>query len=136
MSNRPSKPGPASEWPGFPSAAAANPLADIAPLVALATNLAVPDSHAAPDDIDALIAMAASLAPPDTPVGEGGGGGGGASALDAITSNGVQLGAGAQHALASAAQANAAAGLEMTLQADDEVFLITVGIGHAIDAVL
>lgn len=132
MPNRPSKPGPSSESPGFPSAAAANPLEGIAPLVAMATNLAAPDSHPAPDNIDELIAAAASLAPPDTPVGDGGGG---APAVDAITNNGVQLGAGAQHAMESAAQASAAAGLEITLQAD-EVFLITVGISHVIDAVL
>lgn len=98
-------------------------------LVEIATNLATPENHAAPENIDALIDAATGLAPPDTPVG------GGAGELS-VTEDGVQLGTGAEHAMDSVAQAaGTAAELEMTL-VDDVVFLTTVGINNLPDAAL
>lgn len=129
MANRPTKPGLASEWPGFPSAAAAaNPLETIGLLVETATSLAAPGSHAVPDNIDDLVEAATSLAPPDTPAGGGAGD-------SSVTEDGVRLGAGAAQAIEPAGHASEAAGLLMTLDGD-AVFLITVGIGHAMDAAL
>lgn len=108
---------------------AEGPLDDIDVLVDIATHLATPGTHAAPENIDDLIDAATGLAPPDTPAGDG------ADDL-VLTEAGVPLGASAEHAMDSVAQAaDTAAELKMTL-VDGEVFLITVGISNLPDAAL
>lgn len=102
------------------------PLDDIDDLVDIATHLATPGSRPPPDDIDDLIGAAKSLAPPDTPAGGG--------AHDAaVTEYGVRLGPGAVHAIEPAEHDSGAADWAMSEQGD-AVFLITIGIAQAMEA--